>query len=231
MIRNYNDFITALLESGFSGAVGGKEDGVFGLFRYGWGAEDETGLQWHTDDPDTDPWQWRMRVLTERKDIAYSKLFFRKAGYITKEWYPYFLTARRDNMDFEDEYSSGTLSYFSKRIYYTIAENGCLSLQDIKRIAGFKREDNYKVESALTELQMKMYLTICDIGYKVSLAGEKYGFSYTVFDTVESFWGNDVFDKAAIIDVSEAVDRITEQIIKLNPTANEKKIIKFISGV
>ena len=84
MIQNYNDFITALFETGFSGAVGGKDDGVFGLFRYGWGAEEETGIQWHTDDPNTDPWQWRIRVLNERDDIAYAKVFFRKAGYITK---------------------------------------------------------------------------------------------------------------------------------------------------
>ena len=38
MIQNYNDFISALLKSGFSGIVAGKDDGVFSLFRYGWGA-------------------------------------------------------------------------------------------------------------------------------------------------------------------------------------------------
>jgi hypothetical protein len=230
LIKNYNEFCTELLKAGFSGAVGGKDDGVFGLFRYGWGAEEETGIQWHTDDPDTDPWQWRIRVLAERDDIAYSKLFFRKAGYITKEWYPYFLAARRDGMAFEDEYSNGTLSHYSKRIYEAITENGRLSLQEIKRIAGFKREDNSKIENALTELQMKMYLTICEIGYKVSRKGEEYGFSYTVFSTSELFWGDDVFDRAANIGANEAIDKISKRIHTLNPSAHEKKIIKFIRG-
>ena len=236
MIKNYNDFIAALLETGFSGAVGGKDDGVFGLFRYGWGAEEETGIQWHTDNPDTDPWQWRIRVFNERDDIAYSKVFFRKAGYITKEWYPYFLAvrrppcARRDVMTFEDEYASGTLSHYSKRIYDAIADHGRLSLNEIKRVAGFKREDTSKVEGALTELQMKMYLTICEIGYKVSQKGEKYGFSYAVFSTAESFWSDDVFDKAENIDANEAVATIKERIHTLNPSAHEKKIIKFIRG-
>ena len=230
MIRNYNDFIAALLESGFSGAVGGKDDGVFGLFRYGWGAEDETGIQWHTDDPDTDPWQWRIRVLAERGDIAYSKVFFRKAGYITKEWYPYFLAARRDGMAFEDEYSNGALSYHSKHVYETVAKNGRLTLQEIKRIAGFKREDNSRVENALTELQMKMYLTICEIGYKVSQKGEEYGFSYTVFSTVESFWGDDVINRALNMGANEAVDKIAGRILTLNPSAHDNKIIKFIRG-
>ena len=230
MIKNYNDFIAALHKAGFSGAVGGKDDGVFGLFRYGWGAEEETGIRWHTDDPDTDPWQWRIRVLNEYNDIAYSKVFFRKAGYITKEWYPYFLAARRDGMAFEDEYSSGAFSHFAKRVYEAVAENGCLSLQEIKRIAGFKREDTSKVESALIELQMKMYLTICEIGYKVSQKGEEYGFSYTVFRTAESFWGDVIFDRAANIDANEAVDKITERILTLSPSAHEKKIMKFIRG-
>jgi hypothetical protein len=36
MLRNYTEFITELQKAGFSGAVGGKDDGVFGLFRYGW---------------------------------------------------------------------------------------------------------------------------------------------------------------------------------------------------
>ena len=100
----------------------------------------------------------------------------------------------------------------------------------MKRIIGFKREDKSKIDNALTELQMKMYLTISEIGYKVSQKGEKYGFSYTVFSTTESFWGDDVFDKASDIDVDEAVDTITKQILTLNPSANEKKIIKFIKG-
>ena len=108
MINNYNDFITRLLEVGFSGAVFGKDDGVFGLFRYGWGADD--GLEWHTDNPETDPWLWRIRVLEERNDIVYSKLFFKKAGFITKEWYPYFLAARREGKVFEEEYYYGKIS-------------------------------------------------------------------------------------------------------------------------
>ena len=95
MIRSFSEFCTVLLSAGFSGAVGGKDDGVFGLFRYGLGAQDEGSIHWHTGDPETDPWEWRMRVLYERDDIAYSKVFFRKAGYITREWYPYFLVARR----------------------------------------------------------------------------------------------------------------------------------------
>ena len=72
--------------------------------------------------------------------------------------------------------------------------------------------------------------TICKIGYKVSQKGDEYGFSYTVFSTTESFWGDDVFDRAANIGANEAVEKITERIYTLNPSAQEKKITKFIRG-
>jgi hypothetical protein len=230
MINNYQDFIFALLNAGFSGSIGGKDESVFGLFRYGWGAEDETGIEWHTGDQETDPWQWRIRVLNERDDIAYSKLFFRKAGYITKEWYPYFISARRSDKTFEDEYSDGVISHFAKRIYDAVLENGRLSVQDIKRIAGFSREDKSKFDGALTELQMKMYLTMCDIHYKVSQKGDEYGFSSTMFCTTESFWDKDIFEQAANIGMNEAVNKITEQILALNSSARKEKIIKFMKG-
>ena len=230
MIQNYNDFISALLEAGFSGAIGGKDDGVFALFRYGWGAEDETGIEWHTGNPDTDPWEWRIRVLDEREDIAYAKIFFRKAGYITKKWYPYFYAARRGNKTLEEEYESGVISRFAKRIYQAVEENGSLPLDEIKRAAGFLREDKFRFDSALTELQMKMYLTICGVNRNYTQDGKVYGFTTTVFNTTESFFGEDVIKDAENISAAEAVGKLTEQIYKLNPAANRKKIEKFIKG-
>ena len=230
MIKNYNDFLAALFDAGFSGAVGGKDDGVFGLFRYGWGAEEETGIEWHTDNADTDPWQWRMRVLDERNDIAYAKMFFKKAGYITKEWYPYFLAARRGNKDFEDDYADGIISYAAKRIYEVVTENGSLPLHEIKRLAGFHREDKSKFDGALNDLQMKMYLTIHSIKQQISSKGTEYGWSVTHFCTTEKFWGEALFEQAAGIGPDESVEKITKQILKLNPSAQEKNIIKFIKG-
>ncbi|MCL2003489.1 MAG: hypothetical protein FWG72_05740 [Oscillospiraceae bacterium] len=230
MIQNYHDFIAALLKAGFSGAVGGKDDGVFALFRYGWGAEEETGLVWHTGDPDTDPWEWRMRVLDERDDIAYGKVFGKKAGYITKEWYPYFLAARRGGRSFADTYADGTISHFAKRIYGAVAERGFLPLDDIKREAGFGREDKSRFDAALTELQMKLFLTMCGRQAKISQKGEEYGWSSTMFCTAETFWPPEVFERAAELGEDEAVETITERILELNPAAEEKKIIKFIRG-
>ena len=231
MICNFSEFCTALLKAGFSGAIGGKDDGVFGLFRYGWGAEDENAVHWHTDDPDTDPWLWRVRVLIERQDIAYSKVFYRKAGYITEEWYPYFLAARRGgSQTFGDAYADGLYSRQSKRIFQILKENGPLPLQEIKTLGGFGREDKSRFDKALTDLQMGLFITMCGTAQKRNKNGEGYGWASTVFSTTEAFWSEEVFKKASALSPKEAENAIAEQIYLLNPNAAPKKIKKFICG-
>lgn len=230
-IKNYDDFVSALLKAGFS-MGGGNSEGIFSLIPWSWNEEPpyDTPVRWHTGEPETDPWEWRMRVLDERRDIAYAKMFFRKSGFITKEWAPFFIVARRGNNTFDEEYADGAISNFAKRIYQVIVENGTLPLHAVKQLAGFGKTEKAQFERALVELQMKMYLTMCGREQKVSQKGEAYGWSSTVFCTTESFWGGEVFEKAAKLDKDEAVRSITERVLALNPKAEPKKILKFIKG-
>lgn len=230
-IKSYDDFISVLLESGFS-MGGGNNEGIYSVIPWNWNEQPpyETPVAWHTGDPETDPWEWRMRILDERNDIAYAKVFFKKSGYIMKEWMPYFLAVRRGNLRFDDEYADGMISNSGKRIYMTIRENGTLPLHAIKQLAGFGKEEKYEFDRALIELQMKMYLTMCGRQQKVSKKGEEYGWSSTVFCTTEIFWGEKVFEEAAKMDKHMAIQKISEQIKKLNPMAEPKKILRFIKG-
>jgi len=231
MILNYNDFIEALLTAGFS-MGGGNADGIYAIINWGWNETPpfETPIRWHTGDPDTDPWEWINRVLDERNDIAYGKLFFKKSGYITKEWFPCFLAVRRDGISFDEAYEDGTISHFAKRIYDVVNAHDQLPVEEIKRLGGFLREDKPGFDRAMTELQMRMFLSPCGRRMKVSKDGEEYGWSSTVFCTTERFFGDDIFEEAARINVDEAFEKIKAQILKLNPSAQEKKIVKFIRG-
>lgn len=230
-IRNYNDFVDTLLEAGFS-MGGGNSEGIFSIIPWSWNEEPpyKTPVKWHTGEPETDPWEWRMRVLDEGNDIAYSKVFFKKSGYITKEWAPFFISVRRENKSLEEEYSNGVISNYAKRIYNVILNHGTLPLHAIKQLAGFDKDEKSQFDRALVELQMKMFLTMCGRQQKVSQKGQEYGWSSTVFCTTENFWGDDVFDKAASLDKEQAITKIREHVILLNPNAEHKKIIKFIKG-
>ena len=225
MIQSYDDFCRELLAAGFSCA--GKDE-TFSLIGNNW--NEEGSLRWHTGDPEADPWEWRIRVLDERDDIAYAKVFNKKAGFITRAWYPYFLAARRGGISFAQAYMDGTVTHNAKRIYEAISAYGSLPTEEIKRVANFSREDKSKFDSALNELQMRLFVTIQGQQLKFTSAGESYGMPSTVFCTTEHFWGEEVFAQAAGLSESDAVETIAQQIMRLNPAAQEKKVLKFIKG-
>jgi len=231
MVRNFNDFIEALLKSGFS-MGGGSDDGIYAVIPWGWNdtAPHETPVRWHTGDPDTDPWEWRIRVLEERDDIAYAKLFFKKSGYITRDWYHYFLAARRSGHSFKEAYDDGNMSHFSKRIYDVVYEHGFIPSHTVKQLAGFTKEEKSAFDRALIELQMGMFLTMCGSQQKISQKGDEYSWASGVFCTTERFFGEEMIDKSAKINAEDACAAIKEQVLRLNPAAEDKKIMKFILG-
>lgn len=223
-INNYEDFKENLYKAGMS--VGGaNNEGVFSLCDY----YGDT-IQWHTEDVNTDPWEWRMRVLNEETDIAYGKFFFKKSGYITKEWYPYFYAVRRGTRDLEEEYESGNISLYARKIYQLLTEYKELPLHLIKQYGGFGTEDKGRFDTAMTELQMKFYITMCGRTRKVSKVGEEYGWSSTVFCLTEDFFEAEMIEKAHTIKPDEAYEKIANWINELNTEANPKKVSKFIKG-
>ena len=225
MIRSFQEFCDELLACGFS-MGGGNAKGIFAIVDYDWRTcPTDSPIVWHTGDPETDPWEWRMRVLEERDDIAYGKVFFGTSGYITKEWYPLFLRVRRQGMVFDEWYDEGKASQLEKQIYEVISENGQVALHDLKRMCGITKETASKFDRALTNLQKSLFITMCGRTQKLNKFGEAYGWNSTVFCTVEEFWGEDL---SADISVQEAYEQIREQILKLNPQAEEKAIKKFI---
>ncbi|MEG1775652.1 MAG: hypothetical protein RR367_04065 [Clostridia bacterium] len=232
-INAFPDFCKALLACGFS-MGGGSAKGIYAVIPYGWEEQQlvDSPIKWHTGDPETDPWEWRMRVLEERTDIAYAKVFFRTSGYITSQWYPHFLAVRRKGETFEEAYRSGAISHIAKRIYDLIEANGKLPLHAIKAMGGFQREEHAKFESALVELQMRMFITMCGRAQKVNSYGQGYGWSSTVFTTVEAFWRD---RDAAVLErglcsSAESYDQIRAQVLRLNPAAEARKIDRLIKG-
>jgi len=225
MITSFKEFCDKLLESGFS-MGGGNAKGIYAVIPFDWkNPIPEWPIRWHTGDAETDPWEWRMRVLEERDDIAYGKVFFGTSGYITKEWYPYFLAVRRQGLVFNEWYDEGKAGQLEKRIYETIERNGPMALHDLKKECGISKETSGQFDRTLTNLQKNLFLTMCGRKQKLSRTGEPYGWNSTVFTTVEDFWGEDL---SIDISAEEAYEKIKGRILLLNPDAKEKDIKKFI---
>ncbi len=228
MIHGYNGFVQALLKAGFS--MSGKCDGVFSLIDFGWEEQPpDSPIRWHTGDPDTDPWEWRKRVLEQRDDILYGKVFFKKAGYILGDMLPLFLAARGADRAFEERYADGLISHEGKRIFKVLEENGPLPLEEIKALGGFSRENKSAFDRGLTELQMRLDITMCGTRQRRNKFGEEYGWHSTVLCLMEERFP-EAKEKAASIKKDAAIVELTQRVLELNPQADLKKTRKFILG-
>ena len=101
-------------------------------------------------------------------------------------------------------YDDGIISHFAKRIYDVLRNSGAVPLHGLKQLCGFTKEDKSRFDTALVELQMHLFITMCGRQQKISMQGQEYGWASTMFCTTEEFWGNEVFEIAAKITKKEA---------------------------
>lgn len=183
---------------------------------------------WHTN-LDTDPWLWKTRIVDEGR-AAYARLFDRKPGFISMGWYPVFLAARRRGFSFEDLYREGCLSYASKRIYLLFDEVPTLATHEIKALGGFGRESKSEYESAMTELQMSMFITVQGMSRMTSSSGEPHSWPATSYTTVEQWAPMEAMDDAALLDPDEALSRLVDRVLEVRPGADLSKATRLVAG-
>lgn len=218
-IRTLEEFRAALRLAGF--AMGGSNaEGIFSLSPFL-----DPSLHAHSGDPETDPWIWRIRALEDRT-LAYGKVFFGKSGWISRDWYPVFLAARRRGRTLDEMYGEGLIGRLDRDLYRVVAQAGVMPLHRIKAAAGCDKPS--RIDAALTRLQAGLFLTICGETRKVSRTGEPYGWPVSLFCTPEAFFPGDVWEESLRIAPEEACFRIREHIARLNPQADEQAVRRFI---
>lgn len=208
-----------------------REVGFLPLFSNsipGFSVEEHTpASDWWQDDPATDPWAWR-HVLAPCRDVAYGKFFDKKAGFVSREWFPRFANYRRDGYDYEGLYEDGKLTSRCRRIMDVLEPDedavglGLLSCEIRKRAAlekGF--------EGALTDLQMKTFLIMSDFRRKRNRRGGEYGWLVAELMTPETKWGYDAVNSLRE-KPEESWNRICEQILKHFPAASDRDIRKIV---
>ena len=197
--------------------AGDNSEGIFSLANHF-----DSCIRWHTGDPDTDPWAFRMRVLKEEKGIGYGKLFFQKGGFLTAEWAPYFLSAKRQHKTFEQVYQAGQMGYMEHEILLYVEKKGEAAFYDIKAAVGEKG-----LEAALARLQTSMFLSISGEVRKLSKDNMPYGWPVTTFCLAEEFWGKDILSKALALSPDTARETIAQRVYELNPHAQQKALQHF----
>ena len=189
--------------------------------------EKTTADQWWTGDTKTDPWEWR-QIAASHPDIAYGKFFDKKAGFISKAWFPAFSNYRRDGYDFEALFEDEKASYRAKKIM------DIFDLDDSsigKELMSYEIKESYgdkNFDGTLTDLQMQTYLIMSDFRQKKNKKGQPYGWHIAAIETPETKWGYDHVSLCYNEDPSASWKRIVSRMKECLPDADENAIITML---
>lgn len=190
----------------------------------------ETG-HWWTGNAQKDPWEWR-EIIARDGHLAYGKFFDKKAGFISREWFPYFANYRRDGYDFDALWADEKASFRQKKImdcFMTEAGDDMradveIFSNELKEAAGFGEDGAKNFEGIVTGLQMKTYLCVRDFRQRKNKRGESYGWPIAVYSLPEHLWGYAHVASAYGEAPAVSRERIREQVRRFWPQATERQL-------
>jgi hypothetical protein len=177
----------------------------------------------------TDPWEWRT-LIARSGEIAYGKFFEKKAGFISKEWLPYFANYRRDGYDFDALWDDEKATKKQKKIMDLFETEEELYSNEIKTKAGFGKGGEKGFEGTLTDLQMRTYLTVRDFRQRVNKKGESYGWAIAVYAKPEAIWGYEYVTSRYHEEPVDSGKAIAQHMMELYPSAEATAIKKLLGG-
>ena len=190
----------------------------------GFSVEEHTSdLYWWTGDARQDPWEWR-QIMARSGRVAYGKFFAKKAGFISRAWFPHFANWRRDGYDFDSRWDDGLASLRQKRIMDQFSAGEALYSFALKRLAGFGREGEKNFEGTVSQLQMESYLLIRDFRQRTNKKGQPYGWHIAVYAPPESLWGRGHISSAYGTDPGVSRELIFRQVQSHFPGATEDRL-------
>ena len=210
-----------------------EEVGFLPLFQCqipGFSVEEHTDPEyWWAGDYEADPWIWRT-IIARGGKIAYGKYFGKKAGFISKKWFPYFANIRRNGYDFDSLWDDGKASIRQKKIMDLFDDDTRLFSYEVKQKAGFGKGGERNFEGTIADLQMETYLCMRDFQRRTNKKGMEYGWDVTIYAKPEQLFGYKHVTKAYKEPPEESYKRISRKLKRDFPDAQEKDIRKLIMG-
>lgn len=205
--------------------------GFLPLFKnsvVGFSVEEMTAAtSWWAGRPEEDPWQWR-EVIAAEGNIAYGKLFCNRAGFVSREWYPYLASYRRDGYDFDTRYEDGMANYRSKKIMDLLTKCDSMLSNEIKAAAGFFKGGEKGFETVMATLQMQTYITVRGFQKRSNKKLEEYGWPVAVYSLSGKLFGEEHVRSQYHLNAAKAKEIIVSKIAGRYPKAEVSDIMKVI---
>lgn len=154
-------------------------------------------------------WDWKGSVIRE-SGCAYGKFFFKKAAFVSREWWPHLCNYRRHLYPYPAE---GTIE---ETILEILKTNGSMTTRDLRRACGFTEPKmRGKFDTFVSRLQMQTYIVTEDFVYPHDKHGKAYGWGWSLLTTPESLFGRDACRADCAPETSKAL--LVGQLRKIIP--------------
>lgn len=130
-------------------------------------------------------WKWKGSILRE-SGCAYGKFFDKKAGFISREWWPDFCNYRQNSYPPPEEGS------IEEAILQTLREGGSMITRELRAACGFTgAKMRGKFDGYITRLQMQCRIVTEDFIYPCDRHGKEYGWRWALLTTPETLFGKE----------------------------------------
>ena len=215
-IHNANELMNLIQEIGFLpllySGIGGfsAEEMVDADCRY---VVYDDGWDWPL-------WKWKGPIVTEGSYV-YGKFFDKKAGFVSREWWPDLYNWRRHACPAP---APGSVE---EAILMTLREQGSLITRELRAACGFNGPKmRSRFDGYVTRLQMACRIITQDFVYPRDKHNREYGWGWALLTTPEQLLGKE--DCQCDRTPDESLQRILEHLKTFLPEASEQQLIKLI---
>ena len=165
-------------------------------------------------------WDWKGPIVTE-SDCVYGKFFNKKAGFVSRAWWPDLYNWRRH------AHPAPSAGSVEETILLTLREHGSLITRDLRRLCGFTEPKmRSRFDGYVTRLQMACRVVTEDFVYPRDKHGKEYGWGWALLTTPEQLLGKEAC--LCVRTPEESLERMLDHLKRLLPRANKQQLMKLI---
>ena len=165
-------------------------------------------------------WKWKGEIVTDGQCV-YGKFFDKKAGFVSRDWWPDFYNYRRSKHPVPGEGS------IEEAILMTLRKNGSMITRELRAACAFTGPKmRGKFDGYITRLQMGCHIVTEDFVYPLDKNGHEYGWGWSLLTTPEALLG--VESCKCERSPEESRDRLLAHFRTLLPQASDKQILRII---
>ena len=165
-------------------------------------------------------WKWKGPIVTSGA-FVYGKFFDKKAGFVSREWWPDFYNYRHNKYPVLEEGS------IEETILLTLQEHGSLITRELRAACGFDGPGmRSKFDGYVTRLQMQCRIVTEDFVYPTDKHGREYGWGWSLLTTPEALYGREACTCER--KPEESYKLLTAHLRQLLPQATDRQIQKIL---